>query len=59
MTSASLSLGRGYSSLQHLAFVCLGLLTLATPVLAVSFGAAQIGVAEVLEVLLADRKSVV
>ncbi|QYK13629.1 iron ABC transporter permease [Shewanella rhizosphaerae] len=53
MMSASLSLGRGYSPLQHLAFVCLGLLTLATPVLAVSFGAAQIGVAEVLEVLLA------
>ncbi|WP_428614188.1 FecCD family ABC transporter permease, partial [Shewanella sp.] len=49
-----LSLNRGdHSARRSLALACLALLTLATPILAVSFGAAEIGVIEVLELLLA------
>ncbi|MFV7785283.1 FecCD family ABC transporter permease [Shewanella marisflavi] len=49
-----LSLNRGdHSARRSLALACLALLTLATPILAVSFGAAEIGVVEVLELLLA------
>ncbi|ASJ95711.1 FecCD family ABC transporter permease [Shewanella marisflavi] len=49
-----LSLNRGdHSARRSLALACLALLTLVTPILAVSFGAAEIGVLEVLELLLA------
>ncbi|MFV7771308.1 FecCD family ABC transporter permease [Shewanella marisflavi] len=49
-----LSLNRGdHSARRSLALACLALLTLATPILAVSFGAAEIGVIEVLELMLA------